>query len=294
MATLSELRIEATHAVEAQPCAQLRRVLGERCVLLILDDAADESQVRALRPPPGRSALLVTSGRSLAGLDAAARFPLDRLSSAEARHLLASIIPAEQRTAPDLDRLAALCDHVPLALRIAGNRVASRPGWAAWGLAERLTPRNSRLNGLTAGDLSMRAAIRSSVDRLEPATRTLFGRLAVIQEPTFTSERAASLVEAERARRAGAGPSSVDDMLDELAELNLVEPAAGDRYALRGLLRLYAECEQAPAVPAAAGPTTASPASAFRPAARRRVVRHPGPRPPRPPAWHGRAVARAG
>ncbi|MGR6964050.1 hypothetical protein ACU610_06290 [Geodermatophilus sp. URMC 61] len=44
----------------------------------------------------------------------------------------------EQAAEPDLVRLARLCDHVPLALRIAGNRVASRPGWTAAGLVQRL------------------------------------------------------------------------------------------------------------------------------------------------------------
>jgi hypothetical protein len=149
--------------------------------------------------------------------------------------VLAAIIPAGQADESDLVRLARLCDHVPLALRIAGNRVASRPGWTATALVGRLAARERRLDALTAGDLRMRAAIRSSVDQLGPSTRQLFRRLALVEEPTFAADLAAALVGQPRGR--------TEDMLDELADLNLVQPAAGDRYALRGLLRLYAEAE---------------------------------------------------
>ncbi|MCV2490954.1 helix-turn-helix domain-containing protein [Geodermatophilus sp. YIM 151500] len=215
----------------------VRELLAERQRLLVLDDAASESQIRALRPTTGPTALLVTSRRSLAGLDEAGRVPLDRLPSSDARQVLAAIIPAEQAAQTDLARLARLCDHVPLALRIAGNRVASRPGWTAAGLVERLAVREHRLDALTAGDLQIRAAIRSSVDQLGPAARRLFRRLALVDEPTVPAGLAAALVGEPRWR--------AEDVLDELADLNLVQPAPGDRYALRGLLRLYAEAELA-------------------------------------------------
>jgi transcriptional regulator with XRE-family HTH domain len=213
----------------------VRELLADRPRLVVLDDAAGEAQIRALRPTTGPTAVLVTSRRSLAGLEDAERVPVERLPSADAQQVLAAIIPAEQADESDLVRLARLCDHVPLALRIAGNRVASRPGWTATALVGRLAARERRLDALTAGDLRMRAAIRSSVDQLGPSTRQLFRRLALVEEPTFAADLAAALVGQPRGR--------TEDMLDELADLNLVQPAAGDRYALRGLLRLYAEAE---------------------------------------------------
>ena len=129
----------------------------------------------------------------------------------------------------------------------------------------------------------MRAAIRSSVDQLGPSTRQLFRRLALVEDPTFTAGLAAVLVGTPRWR--------AEDMLDEIADLNLVQPARGDRYALRGLLRLYAEAELAAHEPRAAraaaraaadqwrGTTSSSPGQSG--VATRREGRHvPSPRPP--------------
>ncbi|MFW3171636.1 helix-turn-helix domain-containing protein [Geodermatophilus sp. CPCC 206100] len=261
---------------------RLRRVLAERPVLLVLDDAAAESQVRALRPAGGPGVVLVTSRRSLAGLEGVQRVALDRLPAADAERLLAAIVPPGQAAAADLARLARLCDSVPLALRVAGNRVASRPGSTAAGLVARLAVRAHRLDALTAGDLRVRAAIGSSVDQLGAAARQLFGRLALVEGPTFSAERAAALVGEPRWR--------AEELLDELTDLNLVQPAAGDRYALGGLLRLSAEAElathQAERVGDAERLSTASAPGGpgARPDVGRRLSRHPPARPGRLPA----------
>jgi hypothetical protein len=173
---------------------QLRRVLADRSLLLVLDDAATESQIRAVLPAARRTAVLVTSRRSLAGLDAAERIRVDRLPAEDAQRLLAAIIPADQAAGADLGRLARLCDGVPLALRIAGNRLACRPGWTVAGLTARLAVPDHRLDGLTAGDLQMRAAIERSFAQLEPAAQQLFRRLALIDGRTFGADLAGALL----------------------------------------------------------------------------------------------------
>jgi len=130
-------------ALSGQQCTSgdvrlLRRLLAERRVLLVLDDAAYEAQVRAVLPSAGPAAVLVTTRRSLAGLDGAERVVLDRLCSKDAQELLAAIILPAQRAGADLADIARLCDNVPLALRIAGNRLASRPAWTVTALLARL------------------------------------------------------------------------------------------------------------------------------------------------------------
>jgi transcriptional regulator with XRE-family HTH domain len=211
---------------------QLRRVLADRSLLLVLDDAAAESQIRAVLPATRRTAVLVTSRRSLAGLDAAERIRVDRLPAEDAQRLLAAIIPADQVAGADLGRLAGLCDGVPLALRIAGNRLACRPGWTVAGLTARLAVADHRLDGLTAGDLQMRRAIERSFAQLEPAAQRLFRRLALIDGRTFGADLAGALLQDRRGR--------AEELLDELTDLHLVQPAAEDRYALPDLHRLYA------------------------------------------------------
>jgi len=220
---------------------ELRSALTARRVLLVLDDAATESQIRALQRAAGPTPVLVTSRRPLAGLDLVQRIAVDRLPARDSCRLLAAIVLAEGTTAQDLARLAELCDHVPLALRIAGNRVASRPGWTAAGLVDQLAPRERRLDTLTAGDLQLRTAIGSSVDRLPASTRWLFRRLPLVQGTTFDAASAAAVVGEPRWR--------AELLLDDLTDRGLLQPAAGNRYRLPGLVRLFAEADEASAEP---------------------------------------------
>ena len=219
----------------------LRHSLADRRLLLVLDDAAYESQVRAVLPAAGPAAVLVTSRRSLTGLNGAERVFLDRLRSEDAQQLLAAIIPPEQTAGADLGELARLCDDVPLALRIAGNRLASRPGWTVMALAARLAVTDRRLSALTAGDLGVAAAIRLSFTRLGPGAQQLFRRLALVDGSTFGAGLAGALI--------GGQPWHAEELLDELADLSLVQPAARDRYTIHELLRLYARAELAHELP---------------------------------------------
>ena len=86
--------------------------------------------VRPLLPGEGAGRVLVTSRRLLAGLEGVRRLVLGPLPLPEATELLAGIVG--ERSAADgeaaLARLAQLCGGLPLALRIIGNRLASRPG----------------------------------------------------------------------------------------------------------------------------------------------------------------------
>ena len=215
----------------------VQQALADRSLLLMLDDAAAESQVRAVLPRAGRAAVLVTSRRSLAGLDGAERIPVDRLPAADAQQLLATIVQPDRGEDSALARLAWLCDDVPLALRIAANRLLSRPGSTVHGLTERMAARERRLDLLTAGDLRIRTAFSASFTQLGSAAQRLFTRLAMIDAPTFGVALAAALLEEP--------PRRVEDVLDELVDSGLVLSAAGDRYALHGLLQLYAAAELA-------------------------------------------------
>ncbi|MEU8580271.1 NB-ARC domain-containing protein [Streptomyces abikoensis] len=106
----------------------LRSVLRDRRVLLVLDNAADEDQVRPLLPSHGPSLTLVTSRHAVAGLEAVHRIELALLRREEAVELLTRIIgPERVRQEGQAARdLTELCGHLPLAVRIAGQRQASR------------------------------------------------------------------------------------------------------------------------------------------------------------------------
>ncbi|QMV20705.1 helix-turn-helix domain-containing protein [Streptomyces sp. SCUT-3] len=213
----------------------LRSVLRERRVLLLLDNAADEDQVRPLLPGRGPSLTLVTSRHALAGLEAVHRTELALLRREEAVELLTRIIGPERvlREAQAARDLADLCGHLPLAVRIAAQRLASRPGESIAKLATRLAAQDDRLDTLRAGSLQVRAAFALSYRQLDEDTRTVFRRAALAPGPDFGPETAALL--------AGLPPRRAARCLQNLTDAGLLQPhPASDRYRFHDLLRLFA------------------------------------------------------
>ncbi|GLY00168.1 MULTISPECIES: helix-turn-helix domain-containing protein [Actinoplanes] len=216
--------------------SQLRAVLRERRCLLILDNAANEAQVRPLLPGDGPGLVVVTSRRVLGGLEGVLRLALDPLEPAESAGLLRAI--AAQAAGPDADDAVAsvsrLCGHLPLALRIAGTRLATRPAWTVEHLADRLADADRRLAALTVGDTGVAAAFALSHAQLSEPARALFRRLAHVPGPSFSPEIAAVLAEID--------PAEAADGLDDLVDLGLLqlEPAGSARYRFHDLIRLYA------------------------------------------------------
>ncbi|NQV99241.1 MAG: hypothetical protein HQ483_06060, partial [Rhodospirillales bacterium] len=122
--------IMAQVIVSLQPMAQLpddeqtiaaiyRDVLAGGRHLLILDNARDGTQVTSLLPPPP-SAAIITSRQPMALANVEA-LRLDILPSDDARALLREITGAERASDQDLDRIAAACGYLPLALRVAAT-----------------------------------------------------------------------------------------------------------------------------------------------------------------------------
>ncbi|WP_326642572.1 tetratricopeptide repeat protein [Nonomuraea fuscirosea] len=215
-----------------------RSLLRDRRVLIVLDNAASEEQVRPLLPGGGAGKALVTSRRLLAGLEGVRRLVLGPLPSLEATELLAGILKDRGGSDSNSDggsalwQLAQLCGGLPLALRIAGNRLASRPGWSATDLAARLTNEERRLDQLSAGDLKIATAFGLSYDQLAHSTRRVFRRLALLPGRDFDAALAAV-----------AGGTPVEgawDALDELVDLGLLQDSTSGRYRFHDLVRLFA------------------------------------------------------
>ncbi|MFC0625760.1 ATP-binding protein [Kribbella deserti] len=207
------------------------RLAGRRCVM-VLDNARDEPQVRALLPGPGPTLVLVTSRHRLTGLSGARRVDLGELPERDATDLLADIVGAERAQAePEaLAEVVTACARLPLAVRIAGNRLASWPNWSIAHLADLLRDEQRRLGWLTAGDLAVRGAFALSYRRVPATTRRLFRRLALAPGPDFGPEAAAVLL-----------GEPAEEHLDALAGASLLGLAATPgRYRLHDLLRLYA------------------------------------------------------
>ncbi|MFY1626453.1 ATP-binding protein [Micromonospora sp. WMMD735] len=226
---------------EVERASQLRAILRTRCCLLVLDNAAHEAQVRPLLPGAGAGMVLVTSRRALGGLEGVLRIGLTPLATAEAADLLRAIVrDASDRAADEeVASVARLCGNLPLALRIAGTRLASRPGWTMGHLAERLSDTDRRLANLAAGDLGVGPAFMLSYAHLSVSAKATFRRLAHVPGVDFAAPLAAVLI------GTGAAPTRADvfaaeDHLDELVELGLLQSAGEVRYRFHDLIRLFA------------------------------------------------------
>jgi DNA-binding SARP family transcriptional activator len=218
---------------------QYRSQLADRRVLVVLDNAAAEAQVRPLLPASPGCAALITNRVSLSGLEAAHPLTLDVLEADQAVALLAKLagpgrVAAEPEAAAAIVRL---CGWLPLAVRIAGARLASRPQWRLALLAERLGDERRRLDELKAGDLEVRASVALSYHGRNQEERRLFRLLGLLVAPSFPAWAAAALLGVEAAEAEG--------LLEGLVDAQLVEAAGQDqagqlRYRLHDLLRVFA------------------------------------------------------
>jgi DNA-binding SARP family transcriptional activator/tetratricopeptide (TPR) repeat protein len=212
-----------------------RSLLYGRKVLVVLDNAHSPGQVRPLLPSSAHCVALVTSRDDLAGLvarDGATRLRLERLGEKDANSLLHALLgPVADEDLPVVEALARLCARLPLALRIAAERVVGKRLSDA--VAE-LTA-ESPLDALTAGDdphTALRAVFSWSYDVLPVEAAELFRRVGLHPGQDVADPAVAAL--------AGSSPAQVHRLLGVLAAANLVERRPAGRVRMHGLLRAYA------------------------------------------------------
>ncbi|GAA2143440.1 BTAD domain-containing putative transcriptional regulator [Kitasatospora kazusensis] len=228
--------------------AQYRTALAGRRVLIVLENARSAEQVLPLLPAEPGCVALVTSRHRLCELvaqEGAVVLPLDALSAEEAFDVLARVAGRQRLTAePEAARqVVELCERLPLALRIAGSRLATRPHWSVAALAGELADERSRLAALsTQGPLSVEAALELTCRALPEPAAELFRLLGTHPGQQIDPCAAAALVGTDR--------RAVRGSLDVLDSAHLVQETAPGRYARHDLVRLYAR-HAAESLPAA-------------------------------------------
>ncbi|MFJ6516301.1 BTAD domain-containing putative transcriptional regulator [Streptomyces sp. NPDC091406] len=224
-----------------------RTLLSTRRLLVVLDHAFDDAQVRPLLPGEGPSRTLITGVRShLASLEGLHLVRLGPLEPAEAGQLLAAVAGPERLTAsPEaVARIAESCDRLPLALRIAAARLAAHPHWTAGMLADRLARPGRRLAELRLGSLDLRSGLRNVADQLDPADRTAAGILAATGLTRLTAGDAAALL--------GTAADEAEELLERLVDAQLLDAwstdgANGLCYRFPPLVQLFLQPQHAPA-----------------------------------------------
>ncbi|MFF5185919.1 ATP-binding protein [Streptomyces sp. NPDC000345] len=230
----------------------LRTLTAGRRLLIVLDNANGPRQVRPLLPGGPDTAVIVTSRVPLSSIEGAHTIVLDLLETDEAVELLSRVAgPARVADDPEAARrLVTLCGHMPLAVRIAGARLAERPDLRVTDLAGRLADERDRLDHLEIGDLDVRSTFMISYRGLSDAQQRAFRLLGLFPGADFTSWPLAALM--------GVGLREAERHLDALVSAQLLDATGPDetgaaRYRFHDLLRALAREQPEPEAAAAAG-----------------------------------------
>jgi DNA-binding SARP family transcriptional activator len=219
--------------------ALYRSRVADRRLLILLDDAACEAQLRPLLPGTAGCAVLVTSRARLSGLGGAQLIDLDIFAPDQAAELLARVagpqrVAAEPGAAREIVRL---CGFLPLAIRVAGARLGARPHWPLSRLEADLADEATRLDRLQLGDLEVRASLARSYETLDVMARRAFRLLGLLESRDFAPWVTAALLDLPQVQ--------AEDLMDTLVDQHLLEVAGRDasgrlRYRFHDLLRVYA------------------------------------------------------
>ncbi|WP_030236566.1 AfsR/SARP family transcriptional regulator [Streptomyces sp. NRRL S-350] len=225
---------ESPDALEPR-AALYRSLLASRRMLILLDNARDADQIRPLIPGVSGCAVLATSRSRLAGIPGAQLFDVEELTPTEALALFSAIV-GQQRVADEPEaamKVVTACGFLPLAVRIAAARLASRPRWSVSDLASRLADQRRRLDELQLGNLAVETTIGLGYGQLSADEARAFRLLALIDSPDIPLAAAAALL--------GVDEYTAEDLAEALVEANMLECFTPGRYRYHDLLRLYAQ-----------------------------------------------------
>ncbi|PRX90746.1 AfsR/SARP family transcriptional regulator [Allonocardiopsis opalescens] len=223
----------------AERAAMFRARIADRAVLLVLDDAVDEARLEPLLPGTPGSAAVVTSRGPLPALPGAAALRLDVPAEADAHELLAAVAGGDRvRDRPEAARaIVRACGRLPLAIRIAGARLATRPSWPLDDFAARLRDTSARLDELATRRQDVRSTFALSYDALPADARRAFRLLGLADLPSAAEWSVTALT--------GTSGRAADLGIESLAASGLITASETDaagqpRYRLHDLLRTFA------------------------------------------------------
>lgn len=215
--------------------ALYRSRLAGRRMLVLLDNAAAEAQVRPLLPGAAECLVLVTSRRRLVGLDATRTVSLGALPLPEAMALFARAagdrVGAE--AGESLREVVELCGRLPLAIRVAAARFTAHPTWTVGHLLDRLrAAHEAGLAELDAGGRGVAAALDLSYRQLAPDQARAYRLLGLHPGRDLDPYAAAALLDTTvgRARR----------LVDQLHDVHMLQESAPGRHLFHDLVGVHA------------------------------------------------------
>ncbi len=232
-ALLTAMGIEANQIPRTleERAAAWADLLADKKLLLLLDDAADSSQVRPLLPGTAETMVLITSRRRLTALTDADVVTLDILQPDDAAQLFVRLARrgALQPADDGVAEVVRLCGYLPLAISLMAGQFKHHPAWTTGDLISSLTSASGRLKALTAEGDSVAAAFDVSYRQLTSDQQRVFRAVGLHPGTDIEPYAAAALVGADLAR--------ARSWLEDLYDYHLIEQPTAGRYRLHDLLR---------------------------------------------------------
>ena len=222
-----------------QRTQQYRDQLANRRILVVLDNAAGAEQVRPLLPESPGSAALITSRAQLEELEETTHeILLDVLDKDQAIELLAKVVGTERVAAePEAAQaIVELCNHLPLAVRIAGAQLPATDHAPLAVLADRLAGEHGRL-GSPIPDSEVRASFALNYRSFGEEERRAFRLLGLLRAPDFSAWIVTALLDVD--------PIEAERLIARLVKAEMLEvaqetPSGQVRYRFHDLLRVCA------------------------------------------------------
>lgn len=212
-----------------------RAETNRRQILIVLDNAVDDEQVRPLLPGASHSCVIITSRRQLSAVSASRKISLDVLDESDAVELLKSTA-GEPCAGVDPKRardIVTLCGRLPLAIQLVGSRWRYRPAWKAEDVLQNLVEARGRVGHDVSEFEEIAVAFEVSYAHLTRAQQQLFRRLGLHPGADITPPVARVLMVSEN-------DDAGTRLLDELYAQSLLGEPARARYRFHDLLKSYA------------------------------------------------------
>lgn len=214
--------------------AAVRGLLAERHALIIIDNVERVSTIEPLLPNNDTCTIIITT-RDLDVATALNAQPilLHEFDIEEALLLLRHIVGDERITAEATaaTALCTLCGALPLAVKIAAERLKSRRRMKLAQMVTRLSDQQQRLD-LQISDRAVRTSFAVSWEALTSVQQILFAQLALFAGRSFALETVTHM--------AAVDPLVVEEMLYTLEALSLVRTEDNERYSQHPLLADFA------------------------------------------------------
>lgn len=213
------------------------KTLAERRVLLILDDAASATQLRALLPRGNSTAIVTTQDELSSSFPKLYARALDGLDLESAYQMMAQTAPAlADLSKSSLRHLVTRLQGVPLALRLVAPLLGDHPRLSPRRLMQGLDIAQRRIEALRGSrtlDMAVNVAMETAYELLDYEIKPYFEALAVFPAP-FTAHAAATVWDVTL--------QQAEQILDQLTALALIDhQVETSHYEIHHLVRLYAQ-----------------------------------------------------